>query len=387
MRVVFFIDNEGGQVGGGDFCMFKFAQALARRGHPVDVFAKSPPHAALSAPTLRIHHRPRIARAFRGSGALDSALESWAWRTAILPRLRRHRPSIVCGVLHRAAIRAVEAARALGVPAANFYFETPPWLADMGEWQQIEAQPRFRKYRALWASARQAYLASDCLIGNSALAKHYCDLWLGRPTDGVVYPGIDLAEVGEIGPWPRSRQIMYVGRLHRTKNADTAIESLGRMKDPPTLLVAGSGPEHAVLERRARALRVPARFLGVIGEPEKFRLLKESQLLVFPSSVEGFGMPPMEALACGTPALCSDIPVLRSVYGDHVEYAPARDVDTWTLMLRSLLHDQGRLAELGRRGREYVAHTFSWTRGAAQIEGMLHACIEKHKRKCTPAPA
>ena len=143
-------------------------------------------------------------------------------------------------------------------------------------------------------------------------------------------------------------------------------------------VLAGGGPDRASLERLAKDTRIPVRFAGVVSESEKFHLLKESQLLVFPSTVEGFGMPPMEALACGTPALCSNLPVLQSVYGQYASYAPPHDADAWALMLRTLMADTDRLAETGRRGRAFVEQTFSWERGAAQLEKLFSTAIRQH---------
>lgn len=380
MRVAFFVDNEPGQVGGGDFAVFKFAEALAKRGHEALVFAKSRPHRRFQTPGLRIVARPHVARTFRGSGLFDSVFEGAFLRFTVLPLLRFKRPDIVCGALHRAAIEAVAAGKSLGVPIANFYYETPPWLAKLtpDEWRAVSTQRRYRRYRKLWERARDAYLASDCLIGNSALARQYCEEWIGKATAGVVYPGIDLEDVGIPGPWPRPFQVVYIGRLHRHKNLEVVFKALAQIKAPPLLVLAGGGPDRASLERLAKDTRIPVRFAGVVSESEKFHLLKESQLLVFPSTVEGFGMPPMEALACGTPALCSNLPVLQSVYGQYASYAPPTDADAWALMLRTLLADTDRLADAGRRGRSFVEQTFSWERGAAQLEKLFSTAIRQH---------
>jgi glycosyltransferase involved in cell wall biosynthesis len=65
---------------------------------------------------------------------------------------------------------------------------------------------------------------------------------------------------------------------------------------------------------------------GHVGDDELAALYSGARALVFPSDDEGFGLPPVEALACGTPVVASDVPVLREVLGDRATFVPAADL-------------------------------------------------------------
>src|SRR5207247_4397040 len=68
--------------------------------------------------------------------------------------------------------------------------------------------------------------------------------------------------------------------------------------------------------------RPNGRVTGHAADEELAAILTGARALVFPSDDEGYGLPPVEALACGTPVVCTDIPALREVLGDRATYAP-----------------------------------------------------------------
>jgi len=94
---------------------------------------------------------------------------------------------------------------------------------------------------------------------------------------------------------------------------------------------------------------------------------RRSALVLLPSEREGFGLPLLEALACGTPIIASDIEPLREVGADAVAYCDPEDVRAWTeAVLRILAEDRGRL--LARRDAGIArAASFSWSRYAADV--------------------
>jgi glycosyltransferase involved in cell wall biosynthesis len=88
--------------------------------------------------------------------------------------------------------------------------------------------------------------------------------------------------------------------------------------------------------------------------------------LLFPSAYEGFGLPVVEAMAAGTPALVSDIPVMREVAGDAARRLPVGDARAWAAGMQSINDDPGLRADLAKRGRARTAE-FSWTTSARTI--------------------
>ncbi len=91
---------------------------------------------------------------------------------------------------------------------------------------------------------------------------------------------------------------------------------------------------------------------------------RSAALVLLPSDAEGFGLPVTEAMACGTPVLASDLPVLREVGGNAASYAPAGDIAAWSSALRSLLNERSHHPDrwLGRKQIGLnQAKLFSWT--------------------------
>jgi len=140
------------------------------------------------------------------------------------------------------------------------------------------------------------------------------------------------------------------------------------------------------VERRARLLRVGGKLTesqqalaGRLGAAEAIVTLpsltaeqlavvyRRATLLLLPSETEGFGLPIVEAMACGTPVLVSDLPVLREVGGDAADYAPVADIEGWTARASALLTERRDEPELweDRRDRcRQQAAKFSWTETA-----------------------
>ncbi len=103
-------------------------------------------------------------------------------------------------------------------------------------------------------------------------------------------------------------------------------------------------------------------------------LLSACRCYVNPSRYEGFGLPALEALACGAPALVSNASSLPEVVGDAALLLPPDDVQAWADSIERLWHDGDLRAELRRRGPAQAA-TFSWQRTAAQTLAVYRAAL------------
>jgi glycosyltransferase involved in cell wall biosynthesis len=105
---------------------------------------------------------------------------------------------------------------------------------------------------------------------------------------------------------------------------------------------------------------------------------RRAALLLLPSDAEGFGLPVIEALACGTPALASDIAVLREVGGEAVDYAGVADVAQWINRGTELVLERSRasqeFSERRRRGIEW-AKRYSWSEYAARIADVYQVAL------------
>nr|WP_281360172.1 glycosyltransferase [Isoptericola halotolerans] len=113
--------------------------------------------------------------------------------------------------------------------------------------------------------------------------------------------------------------VLVMSRLSREKRVDLAVEAVARLVAdgvPVRLVVAGSGPQSTVLRARAERLGVPHRFLGFVPDRDEVAaLLASADVVVAPGPIETFGLAALEALASGTPVVCSSTSALPEVVG------------------------------------------------------------------------
>ncbi len=197
----------------------------------------------------------------------------------------------------------------------------------------------------------------------------------------VILPGVDTARFAPDPSVPREREptFLYVGRLKRYKQVDTAIHALRVLRDGARarLWIAGTGDDRPRLERLARRAGVAdaVTFLGWVGEERKLELYRRAWAVVLPSLKEGWGITNIEAAACGTPAVAADNSALReSVRDSESGYlVPTGEPDAWAAALGRLAADPGPLRERLSRGARAFAEPFSWTRTASDTRSHLEA--------------
>lgn len=175
--------------------------------------------------------------------------------------------------------------------------------------------------------------------------------------------------------------MVYVSRIEAKKNPQTLIRAFIELRrrygvgHPLKLVLVGDtgfGGEDAKRLAQTSNCKDDILFLGYVPDAEVKGLLENALCFAFPSLGEGFGIPVLEAMACGAPAVVSDIPVLHEVAGEAALFVPPLDVAKWTVALDTMLIDQKRRAELVTLGRERVKQ-FSWEKTAATTWSVLRA--------------
>jgi glycosyltransferase involved in cell wall biosynthesis len=143
---------------------------------------------------------------------------------------------------------------------------------------------------------------------------------------------------------------LVIGWADPRKDAQTAVAAHQRVVDelPHDLVLVGEPHPTFAPVRLASSLSV--RRVGHVTDDDLVALLTGATVLLYPSRYEGYGLPPLEALACGTPAVASDIPVLRESTAGRVRLAMPGDVDAWAAALRDGL--LGRLSRPSPPSRE-----------------------------------
>jgi glycosyltransferase involved in cell wall biosynthesis len=181
------------------------------------------------------------------------------------------------------------------------------------------------------------------------------------------------------GNVPRSRTPLlgYFGRLKRYKSVDHLIRAFGRIAEKvpdANLLVIGEGDDRRTLEELSGKLGLAEkiRFTGFVDEQLKVRLLQEVWFLVNPSSVEGWGLTVIEANACGTPVIASDVPGLRDAIrnGETGILYRYGDIEGLAEKMTELIRDRETRERLGRASLAF-ADGFDWNEVARSTIRLL----------------
>jgi glycosyltransferase involved in cell wall biosynthesis len=161
-------------------------------------------------------------------------------------------------------------------------------------------------------------------------------LGLGRPP-GAATPEAELRERLDLLDRP---VLLALSAKRPHKNLMTLLDGFAQLQDRPLLVLPGYPTEHEEeLKARAGELGIArdVRFPGWTSDEDTEGLLRLATAFVHPALSEGFGLPPLEALARGLPVAVSDIPVLREVVGDHAAYFDPRDPAAIAGALRTVL--------------------------------------------------
>ncbi len=174
-----------------------------------------------------------------------------------------------------------------------------------------------------------------------------------------------------------ARYLLSVGTIEPRKNLARLLEAFETLhaEGLTDALVVVGGRGWLYDDFFARLERSPAReavlFPGYVPDADLPPIYAGAQALAFPSLYEGFGLPVLEAMACGTPVACSNTSSLPEVAGDAALLFDPRDVTAITRALRRLLSDDALHADLRQRGLDRAA-TFSWDRVAAETEAVYN---------------
>ena len=186
------------------------------------------------------------------------------------------------------------------------------------------------------------------------------------------------------GPGPRDslagrRYLLHVGSAAPRKRLDLLLDAFARVRrEVPDLLLVQVG---AVL---GPALRAQLHALDLSGalvqppplsRPELAALYRGAALVLLPSDAEGFGLPVLEALACGAPVLASDLPVLREVAGDAARYAPPGAAGAWADLTLAILDGRSPPGPPRTERLRQVAK-FTWEAHARAILRAYHRILQ-----------
>ena len=358
--------------GGGDFAVYKYFEYLSLRGHEVVCYYTSYPDFFKSYDNFICKKKIFFDYKFKGMGILNATIEKIYDKFVLNNYLEKHSSEIdfIVGYQKDTAIKAVNLGRKHNIKVANLIFETPLWLEkEWNAWSEIWRGSK--TLRSKWQNFKTSLHKSEIIIAISKMTAKETKKWSGREVGGVAYPGFTIPDSIKNLDVPKENQIIFVGRLVNNKNVADILKALSLIKNPPKLVICGNGDEYHNLISLSNKLNLRCDFMGKVDEEKKWLEIKKSLCMVFPSSFEGFGMPPMEALAAGTPCICSNIPILCELYGEYVDYVEVHDIKMMAEKIKLLATDKNYREMSASRGKKYIGENFGWERAASQIETIL----------------
>jgi len=195
----------------------------------------------------------------------------------------------------------------------------------------------------------------------------------------VIYHGIDIRfkpltgdEITHVLQKYRIRRpyILYTGRFDPLKNPILLLEAFKKVITSHDLTLVMAGPFNwffYIVMEQARQLGIIDRvvFTDFVTDDELVALYSGASAFCFPSLYEGFGMPVLEAMACGSPVICSDVCSLPEIAGDAALYVNPSSSNRLAEAILNVLLDKGLREQLIQKGFERVK-AFTWRKAAGQ---------------------
>ena len=167
--------------------------------------------------------------------------------------------------------------------------------------------------------------------------------------------------------------VLYTGNIKPHKNLERLIEAFntlrrGGLEHVKLLIIGDEISKYATLRRAVHRYKLHkhVRFFGFVSDKTLASLYRLASVFVFPSLYEGFGLPPLEAMAAGTPVITSNVSSLPEVVGDAAILIDPYKPDAIAEAMRRVLTEPDLREELRRRGLARV-HEFSWERSVARV--------------------
>jgi len=282
---------------GGEVYDARILDELARQGHEIDVIL--PPHKhTQNTKGWNIYHTTSSfwSRSFAYNFTLIPALKR-IWRESRFDVIRVHSPYFV------------------GIGAWIFKKLYAPRVPIVATYHHLEASPAFNLIDYLFIRKWDAII-TDSRFSKNAIMKRF---GVNPNIIHVIHAGIStIPPAHTTNTSATDFKLTFCGALIPRKNVSFLLDVVAKTDIPLSLTIIGDGPQRKKLERKTRAMGIEemVRFTGKIERKEKDALIAGSDLFVFPSRMEGFGLAPLEAMALGTPALVSNRGSLPEVIGE-----------------------------------------------------------------------
>lgn len=180
--------------------------------------------------------------------------------------------------------------------------------------------------------------------------------------------------------------LMYLGRLKKYKNVETAIKAFAKIIDEyqdAIFSIAGTGETFPKLQRLVKKLKIEdnVKFLGRISEQEKIEMYAQSWFVVQPSQIEGWGITVIEANTCRTPVIASRVNGLVDsvVDGTTGLLVPAKNIDQFAKAMKQLIQNPDYLKTLSENAYAW-SKNFNWDESADQFRTLISESVQDGRR-------
>ena len=401
----------GKKTGGMNVYVRELARQLGRRGFLVDAYTRSESADIPHIPDTDLGPNVRVIHVVAGPEKPVVRGDIWAAAPRFVDGVLKQMESegITYDLYHShywmSGWAAVELARVHPAPIIHM-FHTLGVMKDLaaGEGEAAELAPRKDVEKTLMGAVDRIVAATEIDAGH--MIEHY-----GADPDliSIIPPGVDLERfqpmdreeaLARTGYDPCDRLLLFVGRMDPVKGLDTLIRAMGEVvKREPELLehaclciVGGDAVEdgrtadeemaeiHAL--RRELGLGDFVRFVGMLSQDELPYWYNAAEVVIVPSRYESFGMVALEAMACGTPVIASDVGGLSSLVRDGRTGFLVDDGDPEALASKLVpllalpeIHDT-----LGEHGVA-TAEAYGWPSIAERVEALYEDVIENAERQ------
>ena len=215
---------------------------------------------------------------------------------------------------------------------------------------------------------------------------------LSYPTERIVVvheaPDPELLRVSDAGALSEVRDryhlpqrfVLYLGGTEARKNLMVLLEAWAVVREPDVALVLvgrypTGDPMYPNMEEAARRMSLNrVTFVPFVQQEDLAAVYSAAELFCYPSKYEGFGLPPLEAMACATPVLASNAASLPEVLGSGADLLDPEDSLAWSKRIAELLADPDSRKALAERGAAWVSR-YSWTETARQTVGVYEQAL------------
>jgi phosphatidylinositol alpha-mannosyltransferase len=356
LRIALIAEDYYPQLGGVPEHVHNLSRELEALGHHVTVVtSRMRMHGMVDGPQVRRVGRSLVIYA---NGGVARVTVGWRLTAQLEVLFRRERFDVVHvqgGLAPTFGVVAPQAAWRVGIPVvATFHTWFPRSIG-----YRLFRQPLQRLLD------RHAATITVSSAAQEAMARYFTASWETIPNgvDTTFFrPGLD-SRIDDRGP-----ELLWLGRIEPRNDLETVLAAMPRIlaRHPKAhLTVVGDGPWRSRLERAARSLGSSVHFAGFVNG-ERPAYYRSADLYLCTTRRASFGVTLLEAMACGTPMVVSDLPAFRDVAGPHAEFVPAGDVDRWVGAVNRLIESPERRVTLMKAGRR-VAEQHAWPLVAQRV--------------------